>query len=156
MLKLTLFTFFAVISGAFGSLLITCNQEKINGNEETIAGGSQKVPINTDIRMAALNCTSLWNQEQSSSSSFFKIICLKSAQKQIVAGVKYILGVKFAETTCEKAKMPSNGLLTQSNVDACAIKTDGSFYECNLEYWVQSWSNIYKLTMANCSTITSI
>lgn len=151
-----------------GSIVNACQQDPIgnNGNHGNNGnnggsingpiGGNNNIPIDVEILAMSLNCTSLWNSDKSNSSSFFKVTCVRNAQKQIVAGTLYTIGVTLNETVCDKSQMPGVGLLRQSNVDACDLKTtEATSYTCVWKYFVQVWLNKYELTEARCKKLSS-
>lgn len=103
----------------------------------------------------ALNCSEQWNEkpEQSGSQNFFKVVCIKSAQSQVVSGALYTLKVTLAETECKKSDLLSQSQgekLSQSQVDACAVKMDGDVLSCEFTYWSQPWEDKYELIESTC------
>lgn len=119
-------------------------------NNEGVSGGFQSMTIDTDfVKEIVMNVTTLWNN-QTNSSSFFKVTCLKGVKKQIVAGVSYNLNVLVTQTNCSKSQMPAFGLLKQSDLDACVPVLNGASFHCTWKYWVQSWLNKYVLSDSKC------
>ena len=147
-----------------GSIVNACQQDPVGSNHvgsngggsiNTPIGGSYSIPIDVEVRTVSLNCTSLWNSNKSNSSSFFKVTCIRSAQKQLVAGTLYTIVVTLNETVRDKSELPGVGLLTQSDVDACSLKTDGLSYQCVWKYLVQVWLNKYELSEAKCKQLNN-
>lgn len=101
-----------------------------------------------------LNSSHQWNQKQIVSENFFKVVCIKSAQKQVVSGILYRLNVTLAESMCRKSellnKAQSYRKLLQSHVDECAVKADGGVLSCEFAYLSQPWLNRQELTDIKC------
>lgn len=126
-----------------------CKPDEIEENEG-VSGGVQTMTTDTVlVKEVVLNVTTLWNN-QTNSSSFFRITCLKGVKKQIVAGVSYTLNVLVGQTNCSKSQMPAFGKLTQSDVDACVPVLNGASFQCTWKYWVKSWLNYYVLSDSKC------
>lgn len=147
---------FLVISTAclFVALQAVCTPDSVvSHNGSGISGGISGADVNDPtIKAVALNCSALWNQQSVSSPNFFKITCLKNATSQVVAGAKYTVAATISETACKKSDIPAPGLLTQSNVDSCALLSNGQSLDCVFTYLSQPWLNVYKLTDFQCQS----
>lgn len=145
-LLIVIFSIAALIAVSHGD----CVPDPVNPSNG-ISGGHNDIEIDNNVKQIALNVTTLYNNRYSGSPNFFKITCLKKAQSQIVSGVLYTITATISETVCDKTQMPSPGLLTQSNVDSCALKEGGKSSNCVFKYWTEPWKSNYSLTEAECS-----
>lgn len=146
---LLVFTLCLTILSMTGANKKACKPDEMEDNQGVL-GGLQSMSIDTDlVKEIALNVTTLWNN-QTNSSSFFRITCLKGVKKQVVTGDMYHLNVLVGQTNCSKSKMPAFGLLKQSDVDACVPVLNGASFQCNWKYWVRSWLKSYLLNDSKC------
>jgi C1A family cysteine protease len=114
------------------------------GPQAIAVGGSQKIPpasVPKDILDYALQFI-----ETSSNSVFAsKVIDVIHAEKQIVAGVLYMLTLKLATTKCIKR---SAG---RSILDSCPVNPSEVGQQCHVKVWVKPWQNFKDVSDVHCS-----
>lgn len=130
-----------------------CVEEPVS-NVNVPIGGYRDIAINDGVRNVALRATALWNAEENEDENYFKVTCIRKAQSHVVAGVEYKIKVTLGETQCGVADLPESRLLTQANVDACALKSDGQTLSCEMTFWEKSWENFTSLTGSSCQIET--
>lgn len=118
---------------------------------EGIPGGLKEIDYEKeDVDGILKNITLLWN-DYYDGYSFYKTSELLSIKKQIVSGVKYIINVEFVSTICTREKMSKLKTLSMRRLLECrSRKEPRKSTTCVIDYWVQAWTNTYKLTNVEC------
>lgn len=121
------------------------------GVEGVVAGGLKEIDYEKEnVDELLKNITLLWNDKYDG-NSFYKISELLSIKKQIVSGVKYVVNVEFVRTICTREEMAKLKRISKRKLIECRSRKDPrKSTTCVIDYWVQAWTNTYKITNAEC------
>ncbi|KAM9477730.1 cystatin-like [Clarias gariepinus] len=110
---------------------------------QIIVGGLEDADINDpDIKQALQFAVAEYNVK-SNSIYTSKVIRVISAQKQIVSGIKYIITVKMATTSCKKTLAKKK----------CPVHSKSAIAKprtCEFAVWSQPWLNRMELVENTC------
>ncbi|XP_054266067.1 uncharacterized protein LOC128988613 isoform X4 [Macrosteles quadrilineatus] len=83
---------------------------------------------------------------QSNSLNSQKLVEIKEAQTQVVAGSNYYLKLQLVETNCRKG--------SETN-EACSSSSNKPVQECDVVVYDRPWDKHREMTSANCKTLTA-
>uniref|UniRef100_A0A1A8NLG3 Cystatin domain-containing protein n=1 Tax=Nothobranchius rachovii TaxID=451742 RepID=A0A1A8NLG3_9TELE len=106
----------------------------------SLVGGPEDIDPNDDGVQNALNFAVAQYNRGSNDMYQHGVVEVIKAQSQVVAGVKYIMTVKMARTSCRKS----------SANDQCPIQTDSKHYTCTFAVWSRVWLNDIQLVEMKC------
>lgn len=114
-------------------------------------GGFRNLTVDKNVLTAAQKCNMAWNQIYNEAANFHKVLCVRNVQGQVVAGMNYKINVTLSETVCAKPLKGQNiDGHNESDLNACALKSNGSETNCVFECWVQTWLRRYELRSQMC------
>ncbi|KAM3863030.1 cystatin C (amyloid angiopathy and cerebral hemorrhage) [Diretmus argenteus] len=91
----------------------------------------------------ALNFAVVQHNKGTNDKFLSKVAQVVRVQKQVVAGINYIITVQMGRTSCAKSGVE----------DACAISEDPATarsYQCTFTVWSRPWLNEIQLTKQKC------
>lgn len=115
---------------------------------EPIPGGwtQQNVTNNRAVENAAQYAVNMYNHG-SNSIYFKKLVTIKSARTQVVAGIKYVITFDIGETECKK----NANELTENNGKECQLVESIRLETCTATIWQKPWLNETSLLDLKCS-----
>ncbi|KAL1262759.1 hypothetical protein QQF64_005498 [Cirrhinus molitorella] len=108
-----------------------------------MTGGVMDADINEEGVQKALQFAVAQYNRQSNDAYVSQVASVVKAQKQVVAGMKYIFTVKMGRTSCRKGGVET----------LCAIHEDPSFArvtECKITVWSKPWEPSNKVLKNTC------
>ncbi|XP_034040344.1 cystatin C (amyloid angiopathy and cerebral hemorrhage) [Thalassophryne amazonica] len=116
--------------------------------QHSMPGGVTDMTIadfkNSQAAQSALNYAVAAYNKRSNSLFHFAVLNVVSVQKQVVAGIRYIITVDMARTTCRK----SNTELTCLNQ---SVSGNPAVERCKFDLWSRPWLNSIILQDENCT-----
>ncbi|XP_054266042.1 uncharacterized protein LOC128988613 isoform X1 [Macrosteles quadrilineatus] len=123
------------------------NCSPANSREKrALLGGKKPADVNNErVReMAQFAVAQL--DAQSNSLNSQKLVEIKEAQTQVVAGSNYYLKLQLVETNCRKG--------SETN-EACSSSSNKPVQECDVVVYDRPWDKHREMTSANCKTLTA-
>lgn len=151
---LVLFIAIAVLSSV--AIAYSCEPDEANmAPSSGMPGGWRSIPVDANVTAMAFNCSVQWNLNNTALNDFYKVACVRSAQVQVVAGLKYEFDTVVVETVCSTSTLltSTNNSITPTAVAECAEKANGLSMDCVFDYLVQPWTNTYTLINAQCTDL---
>uniref|UniRef100_A0A3P8U1I0 Zgc:163030 n=1 Tax=Amphiprion percula TaxID=161767 RepID=A0A3P8U1I0_AMPPE len=108
-----------------------------------MVGGFSDVDVNDEGLQNALNFAVVQHNRGTNDLYLSQVEEVVKAQRQVVAGMKYVITVKLAKSTCRK----------DSANEVCAIQTDQEktrSYQCKFTVWSRPWINDIRVTKEEC------
>ncbi|TDH01104.1 hypothetical protein EPR50_G00176770 [Perca flavescens] len=108
-----------------------------------LVGGVSDVDINNEDMRNALNFAVVQHNRGSNDLYLSQVAEVVKAQRQVVAGMKYIITVRMAKTPCRKG----------SENEVCGIYQDQEMarpYQCTFTVWSRPWLNEIQLLKEIC------
>ncbi|XP_031157915.1 cystatin C (amyloid angiopathy and cerebral hemorrhage) [Sander lucioperca] len=108
-----------------------------------LVGGFSDVDINNEGVRNALNYAVVQHNRGSNDMYLSQVAEVVKAQRQVVAGMKYVITVRMAKTPCRKG----------SENEVCAIHQDPAMarpYQCTFTVWSRPWINDIQLLKETC------
>ncbi|KAL4640789.1 cystatin-like [Arapaima gigas] len=109
----------------------------------SMPGAPVKADMNDPGLKSALQLAVAEHNKRSGGEFYSKVSRVIQAQKQIVAGIKYIFSVKMAYTVCRKTAVKKR----------CAINRNKKLakpFICDFEVWSQPWLNKSSVVKSSC------
>nr|XP_046258653.1 cystatin C (amyloid angiopathy and cerebral hemorrhage) [Scatophagus argus] len=108
-----------------------------------LTGGFQDVDVNDEGARNALNFAVVQHNRRTNDLYLSQVAEVVKVQRQVVAGMKYVITVKMAKTPCRKG----------SAEEVCAIHQDPEQarpYLCTFTVWSRPWLNEINLMNEKC------
>ncbi|XP_074502635.1 cystatin C (amyloid angiopathy and cerebral hemorrhage) [Sebastes fasciatus] len=108
-----------------------------------MVGGFQNVDVNDEGVQNAINVSVVHHNKGTNDMYLRQVEEVVSAERQVVAGMKYRITLRLAKSTCRKDRAN----------DECAIHTDpkkAQPYECVFTVWSRVWLKEIKVTHERC------
>ncbi|XP_069546228.1 cystatin C (amyloid angiopathy and cerebral hemorrhage) [Brachyistius frenatus] len=105
-----------------------------------MVGGFRDIDVNDAGAKNALNFAIVEHNRRSNDAYLSQVAQVVRVQSQVVSGIKYLITVKMARSTCRKNN--ANDLCTIHQDPAKALP-----YECTFTVWSRPWLN--DITMLN-------
>uniref|UniRef100_A0A1A7YFG8 Cystatin domain-containing protein n=1 Tax=Iconisemion striatum TaxID=60296 RepID=A0A1A7YFG8_9TELE len=109
----------------------------------SFVGGPRDIDVNDEGVQNALNYAVAQYNRGSNDVYLHGVAKVIKAQSQLVAGMKYIITVEMARTSCRKSNAD----------DQCPIQTDSNTaqpYTCTFTVWSRVWLNDIQLLEMKC------
>lgn len=121
-----------------------CVQDPVVKPSIAMPGSFTPIAVDSTVTSVALDSTYQFNALYNTASYYYKLICIKSAKSQVVAGLKYRINATISETTCQKNTILSKPF-TPNVLSNCAVPSKPILYNCLFTYLSQPWLNVNKL-----------
>ncbi|XP_034753446.1 cystatin C (amyloid angiopathy and cerebral hemorrhage) [Etheostoma cragini] len=108
-----------------------------------LVGGFSEVDVHDEGVRDALNYAVVQHNKGSNDLYLSQVAEVLKAQRQVVAGMKYIITVKMAKTPCRKGR----------ENDVCDIHQDRAKaqpYQCTFTVWNRPWLNEIQMVAETC------
>ncbi|OCT79760.1 cystatin [Xenopus laevis] len=121
------------------SLLVTLASTGMPGAPVAANTGSEEVKNAANFALERFNL-------MSTNKHIYKLLTVKSAKTQVVAGRNYILEIIIGATNCQKN--------SHYNLQACKLTlgANAKLQNCTFEVYV-SWNNVMSLSKSTCKTL---
>uniref|UniRef100_A0A673BQN0 Cystatin-C-like n=1 Tax=Sphaeramia orbicularis TaxID=375764 RepID=A0A673BQN0_9TELE len=112
-----------------------------SGLGSLMPGGRMDVDVNDPGVQNAVNFAVVQHNRGTNDMYLHQAAEVVKAQRQVVAGMKYIITVKMAKTNCRKDR-PN---------EVCAIhENPENPYQCEFTVWSRPWENFLQLVETKC------
>ncbi|XP_042357855.1 cystatin C (amyloid angiopathy and cerebral hemorrhage) [Plectropomus leopardus] len=110
----------------------------------SLVGGFRDTDINNDQgAQEALNFSVIQHNRGTNDLYLRQVTEVVKVEKQMVAGIKYIITVKMARTSCRRDRINEECSVHQSPAQAQP-------YQCEFTVWSKPWENFITVLKENC------
>ncbi|XP_022599426.1 cystatin-C-like [Seriola dumerili] len=109
----------------------------------SFVGGPQDIDMNETGAQEALNFAVVHHNNRTNDLYLSQVAEVVKVQRQVVAGIKYIITVKMGKTPCRK----------DSANELCAIHQDQALarpYQCTFTVWSRPWMKEIRMVDEKC------
>ncbi|XP_061692466.1 cystatin C (amyloid angiopathy and cerebral hemorrhage) [Syngnathoides biaculeatus] len=111
------------------------------GLGHVIPGGFSDADSNSEDVQNALKFAIGQHNNASADLFLSQLVDVVSAKSQIVSGIRYVINVKMAKTSCRK----------DSSDEQCGVAVLGQPYQCTFTVWSRPWLMEFSLLEEKCS-----